>query len=230
MKSFKQYYRENKVTKSTDLEDVAGDNYSDSPGLPTLSNKDDKFWSKYINALGGWLNGDGNSFLLKHKDRVPTKYRKGGTFYRGFSFYDYGFKALLKILKSGKLMPEKGTKMSSWTTELSSAIEFSEQNQIGIVVAAKIASKDIVLDVAKWALDPAIVKLGAAATDDWFTGMGYVYGENEVLVAASRGGLPVNPKTVKFFHMPSDEYDENELSIEIMIKVLEKEIAAGRGG
>lgn len=227
MKTFSEFLK-SALPKSMDLSDVKGDTYSDSSGLPELSKKDNAFWSTYINELDSWLNGDSANFLLKHKDRVPAKYRKGGTYYRGLSFVSTDFSSLLKILESGKLLPDRTSKISSWTTDLDLAIDFAEKYQMGIVVSAKIASKDVILDVAKWVLDPVIVKLGAAATDDYFSGMTYVYGEGEILVAFSRGGLSVNKKTIKHFYMPTDDYDKDELNIEILIAVIKEEIAVGR--
>lgn len=191
------------------LKSVQMDAYSDAKGLPTLSKKDDTFWSKYINQVYEWVQGHHSTkdkageYLLKNRKRIPKEFLAGGTFYRGFKFYNFknpknDMAALLKIVRAGEI--QQRNKVESWTTNLEIARKFGGEGypdvEAGFVVSARIPSNRVVINIRDWAMARSTIELGAAATKDQFSSMLLPEMEFEVLVMGA--DLPFTHQNVKW--------------------------------
>lgn len=209
------------LPKNVTLGNVVHDNYSDADELPKLTGSEKSFWGRYINKMDDWISGgetgmDAAPYLLKHKDRIPAKFRKGGEFYRGISFDDYGeFAKLLQIVKKGVL--PKQYKIASWTTKLSVAKEFAEgEESIGFVIKMKIPSSKVILNMRDFVLDRNTVEIGATVTSDYFSGMTLTKKEYEVLVESF--DIKLSDKNVVYVHYDNAKIKKYSLLYDFIIK------------
>lgn len=230
MKSFIEYLLEAKakvkkpLPKHLELDDVDWENYIDAAGLPTLDRKAKTFWAKYFNMLAdhlGWPSNKSGKFLHDSKKMIPAKYRKGGAFYRGYSWARPDFGRFLKAVKDGEL--KQKNLISSWSTDFKIAQTFAEEKDIGIVLNVEIPTKHIVLNIEKFVLDFNTVKIGAATPTDEFSGIEYVKKEGEILVSRSIKSTPLNGKSIAYIYVGG--YNDDEYTFEGLVDLVKDEWA-----